>query len=494
MKKYMFFILLVGFSLFISGCKDKYNTKREFRGVWLSRFDFTRGDTNLEIMKNRISNAMKNIRASKMNVVIFQVRGNADAFYKSDYEPWSKMLTGNLGQDPGWDPLQYAIETAHSLGLEIHAWINTFPIWRANDSLPTESVPRHVLLEHPEWVVCDRNGNPMQPTEGYISASPGNPEVTQHVKNVVMDIVKKYDIDGIHFDYIRYPEESAEKGYSGDAISMDRFRSKDGNPKNLKFEDWQRAQIDNFVSQVFDAVKNEKPYVKVSASVIGSYSTSNSKWNAFNSVYQNPKAWLENEKIDFIFPMTYMKMELFSKSMEEWATVTSKDLIYPGLAAYKAREWGWEEIINEIKYVRENGFSGFVFFAVSSLNDVWNELKSDYVSNWANIPEDKNKYYAKPRQVQNVVVERIDANRVKISWSLDNYGKDTYYNVYCNSTNSTDFDANNLIYITPRSINSCIHNTTKDFYYSVSALNRNNTEGDVSKPIKVGRSISGLKK
>jgi uncharacterized lipoprotein YddW (UPF0748 family) len=334
----------------------------------------------------------------------------------------------------------------------------------------------------------------MQPAEGYISASPGNPDVINHVKNVVMDIVKKYDIDGIHFDYIRYPEESIEKGYSGDRISMARFNSQDGNPNNLKFEDWQREQIDNFVFLVSNAVKNEKPYVKVSAAVIGSYSSSNSRWNAFNAVYQDPKVWLDNDKMDFILPMTYMKMEPFSKSMQEWAVVTSKDLVYPGLAAYRTRDWGWEEILNEIKYIRENGFSGFVFFAVSSLNAVWNELKSDYVNNWANIPEDKNKCYPRPKQVQNVTVERIDGNKVRISWNLDNQDKDLYYNVYCSDDNSTDFDASNLIYITPRSTNSCIHNATENFYYSVSALNRNNTEGDVSKPVKVNRSISGLKK
>ena len=494
MKKYLLVVLLIGFSCFISGCKDKYDTKREFRGVWVSRFDFARGDYNPEMMKNRILNAMRNIRASKMNVVIFQVRGNADAFYKSDYEPWSQMLTGNLGQDPGWDPLQFAVETAHSLGLEIHAWVNTFPIWRANDSLPAESTPRHVMLDHPEWVVCDRNGIPMQPKEGYISASPGNPEVTTHIKNVVMDIVKKYDIDGIHFDYIRYPEESVEKGYSGDRISMARFNSKDGNPYNLKFDDWQREQIDNFVFSVSNTVKNEKPYMKVSAAVIGSYSTSNSKWNAFNSVFQNPKVWLENDKVDFILPMTYLKMDLFSKSMEEWAAVTSKDLVYPGLAAYKAREWGWEEIINEIKYIRETGFSGFVFFAVSSLSGVWNELKSDYAANWVNIPEDRNKHFPKPAQVQNVVVERIDRSSVKISWSIDSKNKDLYYNIYCSNKNSTDFDASNLIYITPRSTGSCVHNTAEDFYYSVSALNRNNTEGDISKPVKADRSFTGLGK
>jgi len=348
------------------------------------------------------------------------------------------------------------------------------------------------LLDHPEWVVCDEEGNPMQPVEGYISASPGNPEVTKHIENVVMDIVKKYDVDGIHFDYIRYPEETVEKGYSCDAVSMSRFKSKKGNPNNLNYENWQREQINNFVSSIYDAVKKEKPYVKVSAAVLGSYSNrSNRKWNAFDAVYQDPKVWLEKEKMDFIVPMTYQKMELFTKSMKEWATVTSKDLVYAGLAAYKAREWGWEEIINEIKYIRENGFFGFVFFSVNSLNSVWNELKAEHVSNWANIPEDKNKCFPKPKQVQNVVVERIDANRVRISWSVDGKNKDLYYNVYCSETNSTDFEASNLIYITPRSIGSCIHNATKDFYYSVSSLNKNNTEGDVSEPVKVSGQMIG---
>ena len=109
----------------------------------------------------------------------------------------------------------------------------------------------------------------MYPDEGYISISPGIPEAREHITNVVMDIVRKYDIDGVHFDYIRYPEGANKNGYSHDAISVERYKSAEGNPNKLDWPDWQREQINEFVRNVYDSVNTIKPWVKMSASVIG---------------------------------------------------------------------------------------------------------------------------------------------------------------------------------------------------------------------------------
>ncbi|MGH2566859.1 MAG: glycoside hydrolase family 10 protein, partial [Bacteroidota bacterium] len=238
----------------LAGCgKQVFTGKREARGVWMSRFEYADDSSrsNPDRAQRRIREVFEQARRAKFNMVFFQVRGNGDAFYRSAYEPWSLMLTGTLGQDPGWDPLQFALDEAHRLGLELHAWLNTFPVWRGKTP-PAESTPRSVYLEHPDWLVCDSDGKPMPLNDGYVNVSPGIPAARQHVLDVVMDMVEKYDVDGIHFDYIRYPEESTARGYSHDSISVARFTSTEGNPKRLAWDHWQREQVNEFVIDAYN--------------------------------------------------------------------------------------------------------------------------------------------------------------------------------------------------------------------------------------------------
>lgn len=236
-------LLLVILGVLLIGCgRTIFTGKREARGVWMSRFEYatdrTRNDPSAG--QELIRSTFERARAARFNMVFFQIRGNADAFYRSELEPWSAMLTGTLGKDPGWDPLAFAVEEAHRVGLELHCWINTFPLWRG-ETPPPETVPRQVFLDHPEWIVCDSAGNPMKVKGNeYVWGSPGNPDVRNHILDVVRDIAERYDIDGIHFDYIRYPEGSVTEGYSHDSVSVARFESPEGNPDRLSWEHWQR--------------------------------------------------------------------------------------------------------------------------------------------------------------------------------------------------------------------------------------------------------------
>jgi len=184
-------VLLLVFSLFLASCSEKPFPKYEARAIWMSRFDYAFGRT-AEQSRNYIRSYFEQARKSNFNIIYFQVRGNADALYHSAYEPWSKILTGTLGADPGWDPLQFAIDRAREQGLELHAWINTFPAWRSGEKPPTASIPEHPYRAHPEWVVCDSSGKPMNPKIGYITFSPGIPEVQQHIQKVLADIVGNY--------------------------------------------------------------------------------------------------------------------------------------------------------------------------------------------------------------------------------------------------------------------------------------------------------------
>ncbi|HID38242.1 MAG TPA: hypothetical protein EYP36_01850, partial [Calditrichaeota bacterium] len=177
MKNFLGLIFLI---LLLFSCGEKTRPlKREVRAVWMSRFEYAQGKTAKQA-KAYIRDSFQKFAAAGMNTIIFQVRGQADAIYRSQYEPWSNLLTDTLGKDPGWDPLEYALTEAHDSGLDLHAWINTFPAWKSEEAPPQKSQPLHPLLAHPDWLVCDSAGNPMKPSAGYITFSPGIPAVQEH--------------------------------------------------------------------------------------------------------------------------------------------------------------------------------------------------------------------------------------------------------------------------------------------------------------------------
>jgi uncharacterized lipoprotein YddW (UPF0748 family) len=392
-RSQLLILLLVGlFSLNASGCRDEIFTgKREARGVWMSRFEYSGEGRRADPQASQayIRAVFARARRARLNMVFFQVRGNGDAYYRSSLEPWAESLSGTLGQDPGWDPLAFATREAHALGLELHVWINTFPIWRGRELPPDTVTPRPIVLEHPEWLVSDSAGIPMPLSEHYVNLSPGVPQARQHILNVVGEIVDRYDIDGIHFDYIRYPEESTRRGYSHDSISVARFTSLEGNPDRLDWDDWQRQQVNQFVFDAYNTITGYKPWIKVSAAVIGKYTGSG--WTGYNSVYQDPRRWMELGKMDFIVPMVYWershRTHPFVPLVHEWADRVAYDRqVLPGLSVALEREYGWSEIAAQIRETRQTGLPGVVFFAASSLERNWDQLGMDEFPYWSLVP------------------------------------------------------------------------------------------------------------
>ncbi|MBD3224113.1 MAG: family 10 glycosylhydrolase, partial [Caldithrix sp.] len=334
----------------------------------------------------------------------------------------SYMLSDRLGNDPGWDPLQFAINEAHDQGMELHAWINTFPAWRADRAMPPETTPLHPYLAHPEWLVCDSAGNPMQTEQGYITFSPGIPAVRRHVQNVTLDIVQNYDVDGIHFDYIRYPEGSNNHGYSGDSVSVHRFRSRTDNGLNLSWKSWQREQVSRFVADVYNAVTEVKPWVKVSSAVLGHHH--GGAWNGYHSVYQDARRWLAMGKMDIIYTMTYTRMDHptapYTEAIAQWRQMFHLGRpIVAGIATYKlGRSYEWQEIKKQVEYVREKGFAGMVFFSANSLLRKLDDLSSDYYPSaalTAPMPWKENVPVVEPNHL--VVQSRADS--LRFSWQMD---------------------------------------------------------------------------
>ncbi|HLF19771.1 MAG TPA: family 10 glycosylhydrolase [Bacteroidota bacterium] len=490
--------MLVLFSIAFAGCgKEIFTGKHEARGVWMSRFEYANDQTrnNPESARKRIRETFERARDARLNMVFFQVRGNGDAFYRSDYEPWSFFLTDSLGKDPGWDPLEFAVEEAHRVGLELHAWVNTFPIWRGNKP-PAETTPRNAMLEHPEWLVCDSAGKPIKPdppNNEYIWISPGIPAARQHVLNVVMDIVGKYDIDGIHFDYIRYPEWAPRYGYSHDSISVARFHSAEGNPNKLSWDHWQREQVNQFVFDAFNSISASKPWVKMSAAVIGKYMGSG--WTSYYAVYQDPRRWMEVGKIDFIVPMVYWEREHpthpFVPLISEWHDRVAYDRhVVPGLSAGLIRKLGWEELVAEIKEVRKKGLPGVVFFSSAGLGQAWDLVGMDAFPYWANTPRMAWKDSIPPSAPVNLSAQ-LDSNSVFLRWEASTSEEPLAYNIY--RSERPQVSKNNvyeLLFITPRNATAFVDRRSmsrenSSWFYAISALDRQGNESELSNVVSV---------
>jgi len=347
----------------------------EARGVWVTRWNYSSAADIQEIVSYLASHGF--------NQLYFQVRGTADAYYASSIEPWAARLSGSLGEDPGWDPLQVAIEEAHAEGIEVHAWLNTFPAWNCGSADPYSAGIPHVLETHPEWAAADSNGTSMYGNcqDGYVFLSPGNPAARDHIRAVIEDIVANYAVDGIHLDYIRYPGT----GYSHDAVSLARFTEAQADDPDLAFEDWQRAQINTLVADAYTAIEALRPEVVLSAAVWFIYQNIWG-WSAvsqgYSQYYQDPRAWTAAGDIDVVVPMIYFPLSDppgerldFAAMLADHVEGNSNRLVYAGIHG----DYDYfSEIEAEIENSRQLGAGGFLIFAYTYMvnHDWWDDFAS----------------------------------------------------------------------------------------------------------------------
>src|SRR5688572_16239657 len=204
---------------------DAAEATGELRGVWITRFAYTTR-AQLEAIIDRAA-------AANMNAVFVQIRGEGDAYYRSTREPWARRLSGVLGRDPGWDPLQVAIDRARMHGMEIHAYFNVFSAWTASMAIPVaEGNVQHALYAHPEWLAVDSTG--MNRDSEYRWFSPGNPAVRAHIVATARELLTSYDVDGLHLDRIR----TAGSDYSRDAVTVAAFDAARANDPQLVWGDF----------------------------------------------------------------------------------------------------------------------------------------------------------------------------------------------------------------------------------------------------------------
>jgi len=349
----------------------------EFRAMWVSSYGpglLTPAEVDETIQAAKLAN---------LNAILVQVRKTGDAYYNSSYEPRAENLT-----DPSFDPLAYIIKKAHANGLEVHAWINTYKVWQG--TTPPKS-PDHVYNRHPEWVNTNIDGQ--KDKSGSYGLDPGIPEVQQHLFNVYMDVVKKYDVDGIHFDYVRY--WSPDFGYS--KLAVDRFNKETGRTGIPAMDDpvwcdWRRARVTDLVRQVYNGAKQIKPWVKVTGSVVCSHPcpAEFEDSHPYNMLLQDWERWLREGIIDGVMPMNYKSernpddAQMFRDWIEGMVRWKHDRHAYNGISVGSVDDYGVQ--VGETRRRGADGVVGFDFGPRSSRMGFAMGLRQSVFIRWVPTP------------------------------------------------------------------------------------------------------------
>ena len=387
----------------------------EIRAVWLATvygldWPHTKAvDRSSRLRQQKeLTDMLDSLQAANFNTVFLQARLRGDVIYPSAIEARSSVFTGTTGGDPGYDPLAFAVEECHKRGLECHAWFVTFPL--GTDKSVRAQGKRSPVKSRAS--LCKR-------LNGAWYLDPGVPGTSTYLLSLVEELVSGYDIDGIHFDYIRYPEEA------------DRFPDKKEYArygKGRKLADWRRENIDRLVGCLYDRVKQLKPWVQVSSAPLGKYrrldQVPGAGWTAYESVYQDPQRWLAEGKQDLIVPMMYYLYDHFFPFVDDWVAGSHERPVVPGLGVYRLdkAEGDWEQshITDQIDYSRYFGASGNAFFRCRNLlqntKGLFDELKSRYYRYPAKLPPLVWLNDSVPASPSDIRVERQN-DCLKISWT-----------------------------------------------------------------------------
>ena len=353
--------------------------KREFRAVWIAsvaNIDWpSKKGLSAKKQKAEFIKLMDDAKKMGMNAVIVQIKPAADALYPSKYGPWSEYLTGTQGKSPGYDPLAFMIEEAHKRNLEFHAWFNPYRITMNHQNV-NKLAKNHPARQHPEWV--RKYGKQLY-------YDPGLPEVRNYIIEEIMEVVSKYDIDGVHMDDYFYPYRIPGKDFPDSGTYKDYgaayFTSK---------ADWRRDNVNMLVSGIHQAIKMEKPYVKFGISPFGVWRNkkddptgSNTKAGQrnYDDLYADTRAWINNGYVDYINPQIYWNIGYKAAPFEVLADWWGKETagkpvhLYIGQAAYKIKKRNagkWSnpnEYPNQIQLTRSNpNIQGSVHFSMKDVN------------------------------------------------------------------------------------------------------------------------------
>lgn len=332
--------------------------RREFRGAWVAtvnNIDWpSRPGLSVSQQQQELITLLDQAASLRLNAILFQVRPACDAFYESKLEPWSEYITGTMGQapQPFYDPLALIIREAHQRGLELHAWFN--PFRARHHSVQGPLSPRHIAKTKPQWV---------RSYGKYLWLDPAEPGVADYSLRVILDVVKRYDIDGVHLDDYFYPyREKDSKGRPIDFPDSPAWKRYVAQGGKLSRDDWRRNHVNNFVKRLYDAVKAEKPYVKVGISPFGiwrpGYPASVDGLDSYEELFADSKKWWNQGWVDYLAPQLYWaidaKQQSFPALLRWWTEQnTQRRHLWPGLnTANVGTRYQPSEILKQINLIR----------------------------------------------------------------------------------------------------------------------------------------------
>ncbi|MBO6513791.1 MAG: family 10 glycosylhydrolase [Phycisphaerales bacterium] len=307
-----------------SGSAERLSTEH---GLWITRWDYQSPED--------VRRAIANAASIGITDIYWQVRGQADAYYDSDLEPWGHELLKYNPNPPGFDPLEIAVEESRLYKIRIHAWLNVMPLWRGKTPPADRS---HMYHTNPEWRLRDEQGNVQGLHDGYVVVNPVLDSVHDHIVSVVRDLVKRYKLDGIHLDYIRYLSDEIKPGklMPGDPVSRELYARQTGRSGEVgkidrkAYQDWIRSRITTLVKRIDQEGVAGKRGVRLSAAV----------WRrpdlAMDRYLQDAAEWANLGYVDTIMPMIYTeKNEQYSDDLSSWLALVDQSQVIPGIGAYK---------------------------------------------------------------------------------------------------------------------------------------------------------------
>lgn len=422
--------------------------KREVRGVWLTTLyglDWPKtkatNEASRERQKAELCHILDQLKACGINTIFLQTRVRGSVIYPSQIEPWDVCLTGSYDRSPGYDPLLFAIEETHRRGMELHAWVVAVPAFKA--AVAGKMGKKSLLKTNPKLIKKVADGYYLDPAQ---KAS------ADYLSRICQEIVKNYDVDGIHFDYIRYPADVGQMPDDAD------FRKSKAKNKAA----WRRDNMTRMVRQAYTTIKALKPWVRVSCAPIGKYNDmarhSARGWSAYGTAHQDAQAWLRDGIMDMLVPMMYFQGEHFYPFAADWQERSYGRTVVPGLGIYfldpKEGNWTLDVIQRELAHIRREGLGGQAYFRshflTSNPQGLYDYIQSLYYPYPALLPAMTWQDNVAPEPPVIVASERVGATSQRITWRPQELNAGgCRYAIYASRTAPVDIsDARNLVCIT----------------------------------------------
>ncbi len=449
--------------------------KREVRAVWLTTIggldwphSYAQNSLAAGRQKQELCDILDKLQLSGINTVLFQTRVRGTVVYPSQLEPWDGCLSGVPGRSPGYDPLAFAIDECHKRGMELHAWVVTIPVGKWN-GLGCKTL----RSKHPNLI--KKVGE-----EGFMN--PENSATATYLANMCKEITERYDIDGLHLDYIRYPE-TWKINISHDAA---------------------RQNITGIVRAIGNKVKAAKPWVKYSCSPIGKYNDlsrfGSNGWNAYAKVCQDAQAWLRDGLMDALFPMMYFQGNNFYPFAIDWVEQSYGRMVVPGLGIYfmspSEKNWALDVITRELQFTRQYGMGHAYFrskFFTDNLKGIYTYAQRIFTPTPALAPALTWENSKQPLPPTNLTTSE-EQGRVVVSWDagrVTNNSPNLFYNVYASTMLPVDIsDARNLIAVRYAKNSITVSPRNAKMYFAITAIDR---YGNESQPLQALKAAGGGK-